>query len=298
MTAPLVIDCDPGIDDAIAILLALAAPEEIALAGISTVAGNKPLAKTTANALRLLELAGRTEIPVHAGLARPLMGEARPESDYHGRDGMGDTGLPAPGTAPSPVHGADFIVDTVMAAEPGTVTLCAIGPLSNVALAMTREPRLAGRIRALHIMGGEVFPAEGAPAEFNFGTDPAAAHIVLESGAPITVFGLDVTRQANIAAPLAEALRQTDTPVAAAAAAMLDVTAAGGRFVHDACTVAALLEPGIFSGREGQVHVEWRDPACEGVCRFEKAGTGHRVVTGLDPDRLLHLIAGRIAKLA
>lgn len=294
---PVIIDCDPGIDDAVTLLLALASPE-LSLLGVTTVNGNKPLDMATANALRVLELAGASDISVHPGCTAPLLMPAAEESDYHGRDGLGDAGLAAPSTTPSPVHAVDFIIDTVMGAPPQSITLCAIGPLSNVALALAREPRLAERLKQLLVMGGEAFPADGARAEFNFRTDPAAAHMVLSSPARVTLFGLDVTRQAPIAAPLAVRLARASGRVAQVAAAMLEITTTRDGLVHDAMTVAHLISPGLFSGRAGRVAVEWRDPVREGRCAFTDAARGHHVVTGVDGDRLLDLLARRIAGLA
>jgi purine nucleosidase len=209
MSAPLagrariILDCDPGIDDALAILLALCAPERIGLLALTTVAGNVPLAATTRNAGRVLALAGHPEVPIHPGCARAIMGPIERGAEVHGADGLGGVALPEPLRPVHPRHAVDTLVETVMEAPPGAITLCVTGPMTNVALALIKEPAVAARLKALVFMGGAAFVSgnmgEAGVAEFNAFTDPHAAEIVLSAELPeVVMMGLDVTRQALV----------------------------------------------------------------------------------------------------
>ena len=203
-TRRIIIDTDPGQDDAIAILLAMGSPE-LEIAGLTTVAGNVPLALTTANALKLCELAGRTDIPVVQGSIRPLVRPLVTAEAVHGKTGMDGSGLPDPTSKPVPGHAVDWIVDTIMAAPEGTYTLCPLGPLTNIAAALVREPKIAPRIREIVFMGGGFFEGGNTTpaAEFNIYVDPHAAHVVLTSGIKLTMVPLDVTHKALISRALA-----------------------------------------------------------------------------------------------
>ncbi len=205
------LDCDPGIDDALAILLALASPE-ITLEAITTVAGNSTIENETRNALALLTLCGRTDIPVAAGCARPLIQPLQQAADTHGADGLGYAVLPEPMARAHPAHAVDLIIETALRA-PGEITLVAVGPLTNVALALRKEPRLAGALRDCIIMGGAIEHTGNMPmgAEFNAWCDPHAAHIVFHSGLPITLVPLDVTYQCILTQ--AHLATLPDTPV-------------------------------------------------------------------------------------
>jgi inosine-uridine nucleoside N-ribohydrolase len=205
MAAPIVLDCDPGHDDAIALLLALASPE-IELLGVTTVAGNQTLPKTTANALKVLELAGRTDVPVSAGCERPLVREQWAAAYVHGESGLDGPDLPEPTTGPTGRHAVDFIADCLE--EHDGVTLVPVGPLTNVALLLARYPDLVARVERIVLMGGAVAEGNVTPAaEFNIWADPEAAHRVFTSGIAVTMVGLDVTHRALLRPQDAEELR-------------------------------------------------------------------------------------------
>ena len=215
----IILDCDPGQDDAIALLLALASPEEIELVAITTVAGNVPLAKTTANAQRILALAGRNDVRVHAGCPRPILRALETAEYVHGETGLNGATLPEPGAPVAPSHAVDVIVDEIMARPHGTVTLCPIGPLTNVALAIVKEPAIVPRLKGIVLMGGAMELGNvTASAEFNIYVDPQAARVVFECGAPIVMLGLDVTHKALVTDERLARIKAIDTPVATACA--------------------------------------------------------------------------------
>ena len=195
---PIVIDCDPGQDDAVMLLLALASPEALDIRGVTAVAGNVPLALTARNARLICELAGRPEVEVYAGCPRPLVREPITAEAVHGATGIDGFDIHEPGRPLAAGHAVDFLVDTLMAAAEDSLTLVPTGPLTNVAMAMVKEPRVAPKIREIVLMGGAM--REGGnttpAAEFNVLVDPHAAHVVFRSGRPIVVMGLDVTHQA------------------------------------------------------------------------------------------------------
>ena len=252
----IIIDCDPGVDDAIAILLALGAPEEIELLGITTVAGNVELKQTTRNALGIVNLAGRSDIGVYAGCNRPLMRASGHRSIMHHSDGLGGVQLDA-ATTPRDRHAIDFIIDNVMA-NAGEVTLCPIGPMTNIAMALLKEPRLGANIKRIVFMGGAAFrPGNTTPAaEFNIYVDPHAAHIVATSGVPLIMFGLDVTSSVIATPERLEPLRAIQTDVARKAVAMLTAYAKGDPCLHDPCVVGWLLAPDLFSGVDAFVEID------------------------------------------
>ena len=196
MTTKMILDCDPGHDDAIAILLALGSPE-IDLLGITTIGGNHSLEKVTFNARAVCELAGRPEVPVHAGCMKPLVREAIDAAYIHGETGLDGVELPEPSRPQAEQHAVAWLIETVMSHEPGTVTLVATGPLTNVAVAARMEPRIVGRIKEIVLMGGAYGVGNATPvAEFNILCDPEAAHIVFNERWPLTMIGLDVTHRA------------------------------------------------------------------------------------------------------
>ncbi|ROZ62735.1 nucleoside hydrolase [Ramlibacter sp. WS9] len=301
---PLIIDCDPGIDDALALLLA-AGSVEFELLAVTTVAGNRPVETTTANARRILDLAGREDVPVHAGCARPL-GAAAPRCNLvHGEDGLCGARLP-PTRAAAPGHAADLITATLMQSPPNTVTLVAVGPLTNLALAEIKTPGVLRRARSLVIMGGAAFcPGNITPAaEFNFHADPLAAHTVLAAGADVKLFGLDVTSKAAMSAEWIESLGALRTRCGTAAAAMLTAYAQADPLLHDACPVAWLLDPTLFAGQQCSVSVDWRAGPTEGQTlawqeeRMDKPFPPNaRVFVDLRTDRVLELVRQRIARL-
>lgn len=266
MPRKIIIDTDPGQDDAVAILLALASPDELDVVAITAVAGNVPLELTTLNALKMVELAGRPEVPVHAGSVTPMVRPLITAEYVHGATGIDGADLPEPSTPVADGHGVDVIVDLLMESEPGTMTLCPLGPLTNVGMAMVREPRIVPRIAEIVLMGGGFFEGGNTTptAEFNIYVDPHAADIVFRSGVPITVMSLDVTHRALIAPRHMERFAAIDSPAGRAVHGMLefyeryDVDKYGmeGGPLHDPCVIAHLLVPGMFRGREVSVAVE------------------------------------------
>ncbi len=302
----IILDCDPGIDDAVAILLALASPDEIELAAVTAVAGNVALGHTERNARRVLTLAGRDDIPVAAGCPRPLMAAEGPIAPVHGADGLGGIALPEPAFEAVRTHAVDLIVDTVMAAPAKTVTLCPIGPLTNIAVALVKEPRIAERVAEVVLMGGACFrPGNVTPtAEFNFHVDPHAAGIVLGAGMKTTMFPLDVTMQVMVSEPRLARLRQAGGRVAATVAELLSVYGAGDTALHDPCVVAYLIAPELFSGVDAHVQVECASPATAGqsIARVrEKHLEGHRpnaqVITEADAEGFFALLTERLVRL-
>jgi purine nucleosidase len=310
-TRAIVVDTDPGQDDAVALLLALASPE-LEVRAVTTVAGNVPLPLTARNARIVCELAGRPDVPVYAGADRPL---ARPliTAEYvHGRTGLDGADLPEPTMPLQREHAADFLVRVLQESPAGTITLCPLGPLTNVALALQRAPEVAGRIREIVLMGGGF--SEGGnttpAAEFNIYVDPQAADLVFSSGVPLTMLPLDVTHQALIKRRHLERLRAPGTRVGEAVAGWLefferyDVEKYGmeGGPLHDPCVIAYLLRPEIFGGRRCNVRIETTSELTMGMTVVDWWGmTGLApnctVIRRLDSEAFFDLLIERIARL-
>lgn len=267
MAQKIILDCDPGVDDALAIAFAIACPD-IDLVGITTVAGNVGLDKTTANALRVVEFLG-ADVPVTAGSAAPLLRQPMPAGHVHGEDGLGGAALPPPTAGPRPGHAIDFITDTVLAA-PGEVTLVATGPLTNIALALSRERRLPGSVSDFVIMGGSASRGNVTPAaEFNIAADPEAAAVVFAAGWTVTMVGLDVTLQALAGRPVLARIGQlgrlADELVLPCLRGYSDGgpahsgrrgRAGDGTPVHDVCAVAYVAVPSLLGCMPARVEVE------------------------------------------
>ena len=274
MTTSIIIDTDPGQDDAVAVLMALASPE-LNVLGLSVVAGNVPLPLTVANALKVCELAGRPDLPVYAGCDRPLVRPLHTAEEVHGKTGLDGPDLPAPAVKPQDTHAVDWLVETIMDAPDQSITLCPIGPLTNVAMALRREPLVARRLRQIVLMGGSVFVGGNASpaAEFNIFVDPHAADIVFRSGVPLVMVPLDCTHQVQIAPAWVQDLRALGTRVGAAVADMLsfyqryDMARYGttGGPLHDPCVIAYLLRPDLFEGHECPVAIETTSPLTQGM---------------------------------
>lgn len=294
-----VIDCDPGIDDAIALMLAAGSPE-LHLLAVTCVAGNRPLAATTANAARLLALMGRSHVPVHAGCARPMAHAEARTNLFHGEDGLGGATLPE-GRPHEALHAVDHLAALLNDAPPGQVTLIATGPLTNLALAEVKHPGTLRRAKQLLVMGGAVFcPGNvNEHAEFNFHADALAAHVVLGAGAPLTLFGLDVTSQVAMPADWIESFAALPGRSAAAAHAMLRAYASADPLLHDACPVAFAIEAALFGGEHHALAVDWAPGPTEGRVRALPAGAapGGEVITRADTGRVLALVRERIATL-
>ena len=260
----LILDTDPGLDDALALFLALASPE-VQLEAITTVSGNVHVDLTTRNALTLLELAGRTDIPVARGCDRPLLRQPVFADYVHGQNGLGGVELPTPNLQPLAQHAVDLIIERVMAA-PREITLVPVGPLTNIALALRKEPRIADRVREVVIMGGALrVPGNVTPeAEFNIYADPHAAHIVFHAGWPIRLVSLDVTNKTVLQPEQVRALAANGSPVTRLIQQMVDnFLDTFGRprgltafQMHDPLCLSAALQPEMITWEQAYVDVE------------------------------------------
>jgi len=315
MANKIILDCDPGHDDAVAILLALAARDKLELLGLTIVGGNVPLKLTTDNALRVLALAGRTDVPVFAGCPRPLVREMVTAEHVHGESGL-DTGsgelLAIPETRVADQHAVNFLIETIRTCASNTVTLVATGPLTNVAAAFAMAPDIIERLQDLVIMGGACHePGNITPAaEFNVYVDPHAAKSVFDSGLKPVVFGLDITHQMLITPSRLAAIGGQGGRVGKSVADLLeffnryDISKYGwdGAPLHDPCTIAWLLEPTIFSGREMAVEVDIVDGPNLGRTVADWYGVTDApanalVITEGDSDRFFDLIVRHLAML-
>ena len=262
----IIIDCDPGQDDAVALFLALSSPDELDVLGLTTVAGNVTLEQTQRNARLMCDIAGRKDMPVYAGCARPMVLDPITAEYIHGNTGIDGVDVFEPETPLQDTHAVDFIVDTLRNAEKGTVTLVPTGPMTNIATAMQRDPTILDAVDRVVSMGGAM--REGGnrspSAEFNVLVDPHAAEIVYQCGKPITAMGLDVTHQVLSTRDRVSLIREVGNPVAVATADMLsffhryDTKKYGseGAPLHDPCTVAWLLRPHLFKTRACNLSVE------------------------------------------
>jgi inosine-uridine nucleoside N-ribohydrolase len=258
-----IIDTDPGVDDALALLLAMRSPE-LKIEAITPVAGNVPLDLTLPNALRMVEIAGRTDIPVAAGARAPLMRRLVTATYAHGENGLGGAVFPEPTTKPVAMPAAE-IIRQIVRKYPGEVTLITIGPLTNIATALNADPDLAGMVRALVMMGGSLSGGNITPAaEFNVYVDPEAARIVFQSGIPVTMVGLDVTRRTSLTDEHVRTLEAAQNPVSQAAAKIgrnaINHNRERGYLVgpnmHDSLAVAGFLDPAILKLQDYYVDVE------------------------------------------
>ena len=305
MSTPIVIDCDPGHDDAIAILLALASPE-VELRGVTTVAGNQTLDKTTRNALKVLELAGRADIPVAAGADRPLRRELRTAANVHGESGLDGPDLPEPASAPMAAHAADLLAELL---EPG-VALVPTGPLTNVALLLERHPDVKERLDRIVWMGGAIGEGNVTPAaEFNAFVDPEAAAAVFGSGMEVTMIGLDITHKALFTRAHADRLRGAGR----AGRAVAELSDFFQRFhenrygfdgspIHDALAVAEVIDPSLVTTIDCNIEIETASQYCDGrtvVDRWHVKDRPRNAKAGIDVDaeRFLELLVERISSL-
>ena len=304
-----ILDCDPGHDDAMAILLAHGTPE-VSLAAITTVAGNHPLEVTTLNALRICSLAGITDVPVAAGCAGPLTRPLLTATEIHGEGGLEGHDWPEPVVRAVEDHAVDVIVDMVMA-QPGEITLVPIGPLTNIAMAVRKEPRIVERVREVVLMGGSYSGGNVTPAaEFNIFVDPEAAAIVFGERWPLTMIGLEVTRRAAADEALFTRIASLDSPVARAVIGMLrfyqrkQIEAVGVSEppIHDPCAVARVARPELVPSREAHVEVETGGRLTTGMTVVDFRGRGGRpfnaqVGTGLELAGFWDLFVGALALL-
>ena len=302
MSTPILLDCDPGHDDAIALLLALGS-DELELRGVTVVAGNQTLEKTTANAIRVLELARRGDVPVAVGSPRPLVREPFVAAYVHGETGLDGPDLPPPQAEPSDQHAVDFLAERLEGA-----TLVATGPLTNVALLLARYPE--ARPERIVLMGGAIAEGNVTPAaEFNIWADPEAAARVFASGLDVTMVGLDVTHQALVTAAHAEQLRGAGR-VGKVVAELLDfygvfhreVYGFDGSPVHDAVAVAHVIDPTLLKLQHLNVRVDCESELCRGrtvvdVWRRSGLEPTANVAVGIDSERFLTLLLDRLSRL-
>lgn len=310
MARRIIIDTDPGQDDAVALLVALASPDELEVLAITAVAGNVPIDLTVVNSLALVELAGRREVPVYRGASRPMVNQLRTAEYVHGPTGLDGANLPPPSTSESPGHAVDRIIELVMSHD--GVTLCTLGPLTNVGLALVKEPAIAGRIDELVMMGGGFFEGGNTTpaAEFNVLVDPHAAHLVFTSGIPVTMMPLDVTHKALATPERLQRFKDLGSRAGDSVHGMLDFydrwdTAKYGTTgapVHDATVIAYLLDPEMFEGKTVSVEIETGDGLAHGMTVVDWWGvTGKEpnavVMNGIDADRFFDLLVDRIGRL-
>ena len=307
MALPVILDCDPGHDDAIALILALASPELKVLA-VTTSAGNQTPDKTLNNALRILTLLGRDDIPVAGGAPKPLARELIIADNVHGESGLDGPKLPDPAFAPQAMTGIELMA-RCLRESPEPVTLVPTGPLTNVALLLAAHPELKGKIARIVLMGGAAGAGNWTPAaEFNIYVDPEAADMVFKSGIPITMCGLDVTHEAQVMDEDIARVRAITNPVAQCVAGLLDFFMIyhrdpkwgfAGAPLHDPCTIAWLLAPELFHGVECRVDIETSGEHTVGMTVVDRYGlTGKPanalVLLGLDRPGFIDLLVTRL----
>jgi purine nucleosidase len=263
---PIIIDCDPGQDDAICLLLAMSSPDELDILGVTTVAGNVPLELTERNARQIRDTAGRSDVPIYAGCSQPMVRDLITAEKVHGKTGIDGIDIVAPKQPLEEMHAVDFIIKILRDAEPESITLVPMGPLTNIGQAFTEDPNIVEKVKEIVLMGGAM--REGGnhspSAEFNMLVDPHAADIVFDCGRPITVMGLDVTHQVLATPERRDRIRALDNDAAQATAGMLDFFnrhdtvkyGSLGAPLHDPCTVAFLLQPELFEGKLCNISIE------------------------------------------
>ena len=311
MTRKIIIDTDPGQDDAFAILLALASPE-LEVLGVTAVAGNVPLHHTEKNARIICELAGKTHVPVYAGCDRPMLRKLVTAEYVHGQSGLNGPQLADPTMVLADGHAVDFIIETLRREPAHTVTLCPLGPLTNIATAFEKAPDIVGRVQQIVLMGGAYFEVGNVTpaAEFNIYVDPEAAAIVFKSGVPLVVMPLDVTHKVLSTRARVEAFRAIGTEVGRVCAEWLEFFerydmekyGSDGGPLHDPTVIAYLLEPGLFKGRHINVEIETQSELTLGMTVADWWGvTGRQAnalfVGSVDADGFFALLTERIARL-
>ncbi|MCR9137279.1 MAG: nucleoside hydrolase [Alphaproteobacteria bacterium] len=307
----IIIDTDPGQDDAVALLLALAS-DRLDILGITAVAGNVPLPLTQKNVRIVCELAQKPGVKVFAGSRAPMNKPLITAEYLHGKSGLDGPVLPDPQMPLQPQHGVDFIVDTILREPPGDVTLCTLGPLTNIGLALQQAPQLSERIKQIVMMGGGLFEGGNVTpaAEFNIYVDPQAAQAVFASGIPIVMMPLDVTHKVLTTRQRVADIAQLGTPVARAVVEMLEFFerydeekyGTDGGPLHDPTVIAWLLKPDLFSGRYCNVEIETVSPLTEGMTVIDWWQVTDRphnalVIGDVDADGFFKLLADHLARL-
>ncbi|MEL6464527.1 MAG: nucleoside hydrolase [Pseudomonadota bacterium] len=308
----IIIDTDPGQDDAVAILLALASPDEIEVLGITAVAGNVPLHLTAKNARIICELSGKVDVPVFAGCDRPLGRDLITAEHVHGKTGLDGPNLSDPTMPLESKHAVDWIIETLRAHDAGTVTVCPLGPLTNIATAFERAPDIVAKVQQIVLMGGAYFEVGNITpaAEFNIYVDPQAADIVFKSGVDIVVMPLDVTHKALVTKARNDAFRDLGTPVGVAVAEMTDFFerfdkekyGSAGAPLHDPCVTAYLIRPDLFSGRHINVEIETTSELTMGMTVADWWRVSGRLANAtfmgdIDADGFFALLTERLARL-
>ena len=305
----IIIDCDPGQDDAVMLLLALACPDVFDVMGVTTVAGNVPLNLTQRNARIMCELAGKTDIPVFAGCDKPMRHELITAENVHGKTGIDGVDVYEPAMPLQDQHAVDFIIETLMAAEDESITLVPTGPLTNIGQALSQQPGIRPKIREIVMMGGAM--REGGnttpSAEFNILEDPHAAQLVMQCGRPLTVVPLDVTHQVLVSRDRLEQIRQINSPVGEAVVGMMEFFnrfdsekyGSDGAPLHDPCTIAYLLKPDLFKGKMCNVEIETGSPLTRGHTAVDFWGVSDRVKNAnwlykVDADGFFTLLVERL----
>ena len=312
MSENVIIDTDPGQDDAVAILLALASPEEINLLGLTAVAGNVPLNLTVKNARTICELAKMKNISIFKGCDKPLKRTLVTAEHVHGKTGLDGIILPEPTMPIKESHAVDFIIETIRENPRYAITICALGPLTNIAMALEKAPDIAIKIKQIILMGGAYFEVGNITptAEFNIYVDPEAAKIVFNSGVKLIILPLDVTHKALISEDRVNAFKKIGTPVAKAVSEWtnfferFDKEKYGsvGAPLHDPCVIAYLLDPSIFTGRYINVEIETESDLTRGMTvadwwRVTDRKPNALFIGNLDPDRFFKLLTERLSTL-
>lgn len=313
MTArKIIIDTDPGQDDAVAILLALASPEEINVLGLTIIAGNVPLGLTVKNAQKVCELAKKTETKIYAGCDQPMHRRLVTAEHVHGKTGLDGPILPDPLMPVQEQHAVAFLIETLRQQPVGSVTLCALGPLTNIATAFQRAPDIIANIHELVLMGGAYFEVGNITptAEFNIFVDPQAAYIVFKSGVQIVMMPLDVTHKAIVTKSRNDAFRALGTPVGTAVAEMTDFFerfdkekyGTVGAPLHDPCVIAYLLKPDLFSGRFVNVEIETKSKLTMGMTvadwwRVTSRRSNAMFIDKVDADGFFDLLTQRLGRI-
>ena len=309
MAKKIILDCDPGHDDAVAILLAVGNPN-IDLVGVTTVGGNQSLDKVTYNARAVLEKAHATDISVHAGCDRPIVREQEVAASIHGESGLDGVELPEPTRPLEEGHAVNWIIETIMSNEPGTITLVPTGPLTNIAMAVRLEPRIVERVKEVVLMGGGCHVGNwSAVAEFNIKVDPEAAHIVFNEQWPITMVGLDLTHQALCTPAVQQRIEGVGTDLGMFVSGLMDFFRKTYQDnqdfidppVHDPCAVAYLIDPEVVQTRRCPVDVEIKGELTLGMTVADLRGPEPsvqechtQVATKLDFDKFWDLVTEAI----
>ena len=308
----IIIDTDPGQDDAVAILLALASPEHVNVLGVVAVAGNVPLDLTQKNARIVCELAGRPDMPVFAGADAPMARKLVTAEHVHGKTGLDGPPLPEPAMALQEQSGVDFIIETLRTEPPGTVTLCPIGPLTNIGIAFAKAPDVVERVQEIVLMGGAYFEVGNITpaAEFNIYVDPEAADIVFKSGVKLTLMPLDVTHKALTSQAWVDDMAALGTETGRMVSAWTDFFerydmekyGSTGAPLHDPCVIAYLIKPELFTGRHVNVEVETQSELTRGMTVADWWDVTDRApnamfMGGVDRDGFFGLLSERLARL-